>query len=259
NSPFGKCDCCDGLGTLIELDEDLIIPNKDLSILEGAIATWGEGRLKEDSWTYAILKALSEEYDIDLGRPVKELSKRELDLILYGTDGKKMKVIYTREGVKSQYSYAYDGEINSLKRRYRETNSDVIKSEIEQYMSNNHCPKCKGARLKKEALAVRVGEKNIHEFTKLSIKEELEYIDSLIFSEKDKIISDQIVKEIKSRLKFLIDVGLDYLSLARNSGTLSGGESQRIRLATQIGSALMGVLYILDEPSIGLHQRDNDR
>ncbi|MDZ7548089.1 excinuclease ABC subunit UvrA, partial [Clostridium perfringens] len=207
--------------------------------------------LKEDSWTYAILKALSEEYDIDLGRPVKELSKRELDLILYGTDGKKMKVIYTREGVKSQYSYAYDGEINSLKRRYRETNSDVIKSEIEQYMSNNHCPKCKGARLKKEALAVRVGEKNIHEFTKLSIKEELEYIDSLIFSEKDKIISDQIVKEIKSRLKFLIDVGLDYLSLARNSGTLSGGESQRIRLATQIGSALMGVLYILDEPSIG--------
>ncbi|MDZ5034159.1 excinuclease ABC subunit UvrA, partial [Clostridium perfringens] len=143
NSPFGKCDCCDGLGTLIELDEDLIIPNKDLSILEGAIATWGEGRLKEDSWTYAILKALSEEYDIDLGRPVKELSKRELDLILYGTDGKKMKVIYTREGVKSQYSYAYDGEINSLKRRYRETNSDVIKSEIEQYMSNNHCPKCK--------------------------------------------------------------------------------------------------------------------
>lgn len=259
NSPFGKCDYCDGLGTLIELDEDLIIPNKDLSILEGAIATWGEGRLKEDSWTYAILKALSEEYDLDLSRPVKELSRKELDLLLYGTNGKKMKVIYTKDGVKSQYSYAYDGEINSLKRRYRETNSDIIKTEIEQYMSNNKCPKCRGARLKNEALAVRVGDKNIYEFTTLSIKEEFEYINSLVLSEKDEIISDQIIKEIKNRLKFLIDVGLDYLDLARNSGTLSGGEAQRIRLATQIGSALMGVLYILDEPSIGLHQRDNDR
>ena len=259
NSPFGKCDHCDGLGTLIEIDENLVIPNKDLSILEGAIATWGEGRLKEDSWTYAILRALSEEYDIDLSKPVKELSRKELDLILYGTNGKKMKVIYKKDGVTSQYSYAYDGEINSLKRRYRETNSDVIKTDIEQYMSDNPCPKCKGARLKKEALAVRVGDKNINEFTKLSIKEELNYINSIEFSEKDKVISDQIVKEIKSRLNFLIDVGLDYLDLARNSGTLSGGESQRIRLATQIGSALMGVLYILDEPSIGLHQRDNDR
>ena len=259
NSPFGKCDYCDGLGTLMEIDENLVIPNKELSILEGAIATWGEGRLKEDSWTFAILKALSEEYDVDLSRPVKELSKKELDLILYGTNGKKMKVTYTKEGVTSEYNYAYDGEINSLKRRYRETNSDIIKSEIEQYMSDNPCPKCKGARLKKEALAVLVGDKNIYEFTKLSIKEELEYIDSLEFSEKDKIISDQIIKEIKNRLNFLIDVGLDYLNLSRNSGTLSGGESQRIRLATQIGSALMGVLYILDEPSIGLHQRDNDR
>lgn len=259
NSPFGKCDNCDGLGTLIEIDENLVIPNKDLSILEGAIATWGEGRLKEDSWTYAILKAVSEEYDIDLSKPVKELSRKELDLILYGTNGKKIKTTYTRDGVKSQYNYAYEGEINSLKRRYRETNSDVIKSDIEQYMSNNPCPKCKGARLKKEALAVRVGDKNINEFTNLSIKEELDYINSIEFSEKDKIISDQIVKEIKNRLNFLIDVGLDYLNLSRNSGTLSGGESQRIRLATQIGSALMGVLYILDEPSIGLHQRDNDR
>lgn len=259
NSPFGKCDYCDGLGTLMEIDENLVIPNKDLSILEGAIATWGEGRLKEDSWTFAILKALSEEYDVDLSRPVKELSRKELDLILYGTNGKKMKVTYTKEGVTSQYNYAYDGEINSLKRRYRETNSDIIKSEIEQYMSDNPCPKCNGARLKKEALAVFVGDKNIYEFTKLSIKEELEYINSLEFSEKDTIISDQIIKEIKNRLNFLIDVGLDYLNLSRNSGTLSGGESQRIRLATQIGSALMGVLYILDEPSIGLHQRDNDR
>ena len=259
NSPVGKCDNCDGLGTLMEIDENLVIPNKDLSILEGAIATWGDGRLKDDSWTFSILRALSEEYDIDLSRPVKELSRKALDLILYGTNGKKLNVTYTKEGVTSQYHYAYDGEINSLKRRYRETNSDYIKNEIEQYMSDNPCPKCKGARLKKEALAVRVGDKNINEFTKLSIKDELEYISSIEFSEKDKIISDQIIKEIKSRLQFLIDVGLDYLNLSRNSGTLSGGESQRIRLATQIGSALMGVLYILDEPSIGLHQRDNDK
>lgn len=259
NSPFGKCDNCDGLGTLMEIDENLVIPNKDLSILEGAIATWGDGRLKGDSWTFSILKALSEEYDIDLSRPVKELSRKALDLILYGTNGKKLNVTYTKEGVTSQYHYAYDGEINSLKRRYRETNSDYIKNEIEQYMSDNPCPKCNGARLKKEALAVRVGDKNINEFTKLSIKDELEYISSIEFSEKDTIISDQIIREIKSRLQFLIDVGLDYLNLSRNSGTLSGGESQRIRLATQIGSALMGVLYILDEPSIGLHQRDNDK
>ncbi|AYE34134.1 excinuclease ABC subunit UvrA [Clostridium septicum] len=259
NSPFGKCDYCDGLGSLIELDENLIIPNKELSILEGAIATWGDGRLKDDSWTFAILKALSEEYDIDLSRPVKEMPKEHIDLILYGTKGKKLNVIYTKEGVKAQYSYAYEGEINSLKRRYRETNSDIIKADIEQYMSNSYCPKCKGARLRKEALAIKVGSKNIYEFVKMPIREELEYLDSLEFSEKDKIISDQIIKEISSRLNFLIDVGLDYLNLSRNSGTLSGGESQRIRLATQIGSALMGVLYILDEPSIGLHQRDNDR
>jgi len=259
NAPYGKCDHCDGLGSLMELDEDLIIPNKELSIMEGAIATWGEGRLKEDSWTYAILQALSHEYDIDLNKPVKELSREELDLILYGTNGKKLNVTYIRDGVKTQYNYAYDGEINSLKRRYIETNSNDMKAYIEQFMGNNTCPKCKGARLNKEALAVLIGDKNIYEFTTLSIKEELEYINSIEFSEKDKKISEQIVREIKNRLTFLVDVGLDYLDLARSSGTLSGGEAQRIRLATQIGSALMGVLYILDEPSIGLHQRDNDK
>ncbi|MGL5351911.1 MAG: excinuclease ABC subunit UvrA, partial [Clostridium sp.] len=259
NSPFGKCDYCDGLGALIELDEDLIIPNKDLSIMDGAIATWGEGRLKEDSWTLAILKAMSKEFKLNLKTPIKNLKREEIDLLLYGTQGHKLTVTYTKEGVKAKYSYAFDGEINSLKRRYRETNSDMIKNDIEQYMSNNHCPKCKGARLKKEALAVRVGEKNIYEFTKMPIREELEFLNSVQFSEKDKIISDQIVNEIGCRLNFLLDVGLDYLNLSRTSGTLSGGESQRIRLATQIGSALMGVLYILDEPSIGLHQRDNDR
>ena len=259
NTPFGKCDRCDGLGTLIELNPDLVIPNKELSIMEGAIATWGEGRLKEDSWTFAILKALAKEYDLDLNKPVKELSKKELDLILYGTNGKRLTVEYVKDGVKSKYLYSYEGELNALERRYRETNSDVIKGEIEQYMSNNKCPKCKGARLNNEALTVTIGDKNIYEFTTMSIKEELEFINKVQLSDKEKIISEQVLKEIKSRLNFLLNVGLDYLSLARSSGTLSGGESQRIRLATQIGSALMGVLYILDEPSIGLHQRDNDR
>ena len=243
----------------MEFDPDLIIPDKSLSIMEGAIATWGEGRLKEDSWTFAILKALSAEYDLDLNKPIKEFSKEELDLLLYGTQGKTLNVKYKKDGSLNTYRYAYDGEINTLDRRYRETNSDVIKAEIEQYMSDSYCPKCKGARLKKEALAVTVGGINIYDFTKMSIKDELEFVNSLEFSEKDRMISDQIIKEIKNRLEFLVNVGLDYLNLSRNSGTLSGGESQRIRLATQIGSALMGVLYILDEPSIGLHQRDNDK
>ena len=259
NSPFGKCDTCDGLGTLYEIDEDLVIPDKNLSIMEGAIASWGEGRLKEGSWTFAILKAMSKEYKFSLDTPVKDLDRSALELVLYGTKNKKLKVKYIKDGVEAVYNYAFDGEMNSLKRRYNETNSDYIKNEIEQYMSNNHCPKCKGARLKREALSVKVGGKNISEFTNMSIKDELEFINSIDFSEKNKIISNQIVKEIKERLRFLVDVGLDYLNLARNSGTLSGGESQRIRLATQIGSSLMGVLYILDEPSIGLHQRDNDK
>ncbi|NFO31173.1 excinuclease ABC subunit UvrA [Clostridium botulinum] len=259
NSPFGKCDCCDGLGTLFEFDEDLVIPNKELSIMDGAVASWGAGRLKEESWTFAILKALEREYDLQLNVPIKDLSKEEVNLLLYGTDGKRIKVDYVKEGVKATYNYSYDGEINSLKRRYRETNSDYIKNEIEQYMSDSYCPKCKGARLKKEALSVKVGEKNIYEFTTMPINEELKFLNSLEFSTKNKIISEQVVKEIRNRLQFLLDVGLDYLNLSRKAGTLSGGESQRIRLATQIGSSLMGVLYILDEPSIGLHQRDNDR
>ncbi len=259
NSPFGKCDCCDGLGTLIEIDEDLVIPDRSLSIMEGAIAPWGEGRTKEDSWTFAILTSLSKKYKFDLKTPIKDLDRKIVDIILYGTDGERVKVDYVKDGIKATYNVAWEGEINSLQRRYMETNSDIIKGEIEQYMSDDYCPKCKGARLKKEALAVTVGDKNIFQFTEMSIKEELDFINNIKLSEKEAIISDQIVKEIKSRLEFLINVGLDYLNLSRSSGTLSGGESQRIRLATQIGSALMGVLYILDEPSIGLHQRDNDR
>lgn len=259
NSPFGKCDYCDGLGTLMEIDEKLVIPNRELSIMEGAVASWGSGRLKEDSWTYAILQSLKREYGLELDTPIKDLDKKQIDLLLYGTGGKRIKVDYVKDGVKASYNYAYDGEINSLKRRYKETNSDTIKEDIEQYMSDDFCPKCKGARLKDEALAVTVGNKNIFEFTSMPIKEELDFINGIEFSEKNRIISEQIIKEIKNRLQFLLDVGLDYLTLSRNSGTLSGGESQRIRLATQIGSSLMGVLYILDEPSIGLHQRDNDR
>ena len=259
NSPFGKCDKCDGLGTLLEIDENLIIPNKDISIMEGAISSWGEGRLKDESWTYCVFKALSDKYKFDLNTPIKDLSREIIDIILYGTKGERVEVHYTKDGVKGVYNHQYEGEINGLKRRYRESNSDYIKGEIEQYMSNNHCPKCKGARLKPEALAVTVGSKNIYDFTKMSINDELDYMESLEFSEKNRIISNQVIKEIYSRLRFLKDVGLDYLDLARNAGTLSGGEAQRIRLATQIGSQLMGVLYILDEPSIGLHQRDNDR
>lgn len=258
NSPFGKCERCDGLGTLMEIDEDLVVPNKDLSIRGGAISTWGDSRMKEESWTYCVLKALMEKYNFDLDTPYKDLPKKVQEVLMYG-DPEKLKVTYTKENVTAVYNHSFEGEINNLRRRYMETNSDTMKAEIEKYMSDNPCPKCKGARLKPEALAVTVGGKNIFEFTSMAIREELDFINSIDFSEKDKIISSQIIKEIQSRLSFLINVGLDYLDLARKAGTLSGGEAQRIRLATQIGSQLMGVLYILDEPSIGLHQRDNDR
>lgn len=258
NSPFGKCERCDGLGTLMEIDEDLVVPNKDLSIRGGAISTWGDSRMKEESWTYCVLKALMEKYNFDLDTPYKDLPKKVQEVLMYG-EPEKLKVTYTKENVMAVYNHSFEGEINNLRRRYMETNSDTMKAEIEKYMSDNPCPKCKGARLKPEALAVTVGGKNIFEFTRMAIREELDFINSINFSEKDKIISSQIIKEIQSRLSFLINVGLDYLDLARKAGTLSGGEAQRIRLATQIGSQLMGVLYILDEPSIGLHQRDNDR
>ena len=258
NSPFGKCERCDGLGTLMEIDEDLVVPNKNLSIRGGAISTWGDSRMKEESWTYCVLKALMEKYNFDLDTPYKDLPKKVQEVLMYG-EPEKLKVTYTKENVTAVYNHSFEGEINNLRRRYMETNSDTMKAEIEKYMSDNPCPKCKGARLKPEALAVTVGGKNIFEFTSMAIREELDFINSIDFSEKDKIISSQIIKEIQSRLSFLINVGLDYLDLARKAGTLSGGEAQRIRLATQIGSQLMGVLYILDEPSIGLHQRDNDR
>lgn len=259
NSPFGKCDHCDGLGTLLEIDENLVIPDRSKSINEGAFAHWGSGRFKEDSWTHNVMLALSKKYNFSLDTPINELPDEIVDILLYGTKGEKILVHYDREFSSGQFNHIYEGEINILKRRYLETNSDVIKAEIEQYMSDNPCPKCKGDRLKPEALAVTVGNLNIAEFCKLSISDELKYLKNLELSEKQKMISGQIVKEIINRLSFLEKVGLDYLSMARSAGTLSGGEAQRIRLATQIGSSLTGVLYILDEPSIGLHQRDNDK
>ncbi|WMJ80509.1 excinuclease ABC subunit UvrA [Clostridium sp. MB40-C1] len=259
NSPFGRCDKCDGIGSLMEIDEDLVIPDKSKSIMEGAIISLGEGSLKQDSWTFSILKSLSKEYKFDLNTPIMNLPRNILDIILYGLGGDKIIVEYVKEDKKGVYNHKYEGIINNLRRRYMETNSDYIKRQIEQYMSDTPCPKCKGARLKDEALGVTVGDKNIFEFSNMSIKEELVFLENLNLSEKNTIIASQILKEIKSRLKFLMDVGLDYLNLNRKAGTLSGGESQRIRLASQIGSGLVGVLYILDEPSIGLHQRDNDR
>jgi len=259
NSPYGKCDKCDGLGTLMEMDEDLIIPDRSKSILEGAVIPWGAGSLKEDSWTFSILTALSKEYKFKLSTPIEKLDPRIVDILFYGMRGDKIKVKYSRENGNMEFNHSYEGIINNLKRRFRESNSDYIRSEIENYMSSSHCPKCKGARLSEEALAVIVGGKNISQLCSLPVREELDFLKNLKLSEKHKIISSQILKEIENRLVFLIDVGLDYLTLARGSGTLSGGEAQRIRLATQIGSSLVGVLYILDEPSIGLHQKDNNR
>ena len=259
NAPYGKCEHCDGLGTLLEIDEDLVIPDKTKSIMDGAIASWGDGRLKEDSWTFGILTALSKKYKFKLDTPIKDLSPEVLDVLLYGTRGVKIKVYYTKNYAQGEYNHAYEGEINNLKRRYMESNSDYIKGDIEQYMSDNPCPTCQGARLKPEVLAVTIDGKNIFEFTTMSVADELEFMENIAISERKKIIGEQIINEVKERLRFLVNVGLDYLNLARNAGTLSGGESQRIRLATQIGSSLTGVLYILDEPSIGLHQRDNDR
>lgn len=259
NAPFGKCDTCDGLGTLLEIDENLVIPDRAKSIAEGAIASWGDGRLKEESWTFAILTALQKKFNFSINTAINDLDPEVLNILLYGTDGERVTVHYKKDNQNMQFSHRFEGIMTELKRRYMESSSDAIKADIENFMTDTLCPKCKGARLKPEVLAVTIGDKNIHEFCSLPIREELNYLKGLKLNEKDKIISNQLIKEIESRLQFLLDVGLDYLNLTRGAKTLSGGESQRIRIATQIGSSLVGVLYILDEPSIGLHQRDNDR
>lgn len=259
NNPFGACPKCTGLGVFMRVSPNLVIPNKSLSIREGAINA--SGWSKADSGTIAQMyyQALADEYGFTLDTPVSKLSKKQLDAILYGTNGKKIKMTRVNEYGSGTYKTDFEGVINNLQRRYDETTSEWSRYEISQVMEECNCPECNGLRLKKSALAVTVGGLNIMEFTKLSVEKELEFIEKLELNEREQMIAKLIIKEIKQRLNFLSSVGLGYLNLSRASGTLSGGESQRIRLATQIGSSLMGVLYILDEPSIGLHQRDNDK
>lgn len=257
NSPFGKCPKCDGLGSLQEIDPDLIIPDRSKSIVEGAIDPWKN--LDENTWYYNILEAAAKHYGFDLKTPIKELSPKIVDMILYGNKGERIKVNYNRTYGKGEVMAAIEGVINNLERRYRETKSDYIRSEIEKYMSTKACPECNGQRLKKESLSVKIGGLSIAQVCDMSIYKIRDFFMNLQLTEKEKLISKLILKEIKARLEFLLNVGLEYLTLSRAAGTLSGGEAQRIRLATQIGSSLVGVLYILDEPSIGLHQRDNDK
>ncbi|OUN23951.1 excinuclease ABC subunit UvrA [Flavonifractor sp. An82] len=259
NNPFGACPTCTGLGAQLKVDPDLIIPNKDLSILEGAITASGWNNIKGDSISRMYFEALSKKYGFKLNTPVKDLPPEIMDIILYGTKGEKLKLTYERENGHGTLMQPFEGIINNLERRYRETQSDAMRRDLEDCMSERPCPDCGGKRLRKEALAVTVGGINIDTFCRKSVTEALDFVEHLELSEQKMLIADRILKEIKNRLGFLQSVGLQYLTLSRAAATLSGGESQRIRLATQIGSSLMGVLYILDEPSIGLHQRDNDK
>lgn len=258
NSPFGACEVCNGLGESKEVDIDLVIPNKELSIKQGGIAPFGN--VNDDTYYSKMINALANIYNVSLETPIKDLPKEFLDAILYGDNKNLLEFEYESKygGIKKHQTY-FEGIISNLKRRYSETTSEIAREKIEEYMTETVCPKCKGARLKKEVLYVLVDNKNIMEVTDFSISELINYIENINLTDKQKLIASEILKEIKSRAKFLSDVGLDYLTLSRKAGTLSGGEAQRIRLATQIGSALVGVLYVLDEPSIGLHQRDNDR
>lgn len=259
NNPFGACPKCSGLGIFMKVSEKLVVPDPNLSIRQGAIKA--SGWLAADGGTIALMyyEALAREYDFSLDVPYKDLPQKAKKAIMYGTDGKKIKM--QRKSVYGEGTYMkdFEGILNNIERRYAETTSEYSRNEIEQLMTAVECPECGGARLKKESLFVTVGGININEFCSKSIKDALVFLDGLKLSDRDMMIADAIIKEIKSRMKFLASVGLDYLTLTRSSGTLSGGESQRIRLATQIGSSLMGVLYILDEPSIGLHQKDNDK
>ena len=260
NNPFGACPECFGLGYKMEFDENLMIPDKSLSLAEGAIQAMGwQSSADPSSYTYATLKALSEEYGFSLETPYKDLPEDIRHMLIYGTDGRKVKVHYRGQRGVGVYDVAFEGLIQNVNRRYRETGSDAIKQQYEEFMRITPCKCCGGQRLKKESLAVTVSDKNIYEVTSLSIRKLQEFLSNLELSRQQMLIGEQILKEIKARVGFLVDVGLDYLTLARATGTLSGGEAQRIRLATQIGSGLVGVAYILDEPSIGLHQRDNDK
>lgn len=260
NAPFGACETCNGLGESKEVDPDLVIPNKDLSIKQGAIAAWGSVGVNDDTYYSKMVQSLANHFGVSIETPVKDLPEEFVHELLYGTNNVIVQFIYeSKYGGRREYQAYFEGVIPNLERRYRETNSEYSRDKIEEYMAETPCPKCKGARLKKEVLSVLVDGKNIMEVTDFSVNELVEYIENINLSEKQKFIAHEILKEIRGRAIFLRDVGLDYLNLSRKAGTLSGGEAQRIRLATQIGSALVGVLYVLDEPSIGLHQRDNDR
>lgn len=260
NNPYGACDNCDGLGALSKIDPDLVIADENLSIINGAISATGWANAnKKDSMAYMYFTALADYYGFDVNTPYKDLPKDIQNIILYGTGDTNIPMNYERSYGSGKYSAPFEGVITNLERRYNANTYDYVKNDIERYVNDVTCPKCHGARLNDEVLAVTINGVNIYEFTTMSIQKEMNFVNSLELTDREKMIGEQILKEIKARLKFLLDVGLDYLSLSRSAGTLSGGEAQRIRLATQIGSGLMGVLYILDEPSIGLHQRDNDR
>ena len=260
NNPYGACDNCDGLGALSKIDPDLVIADENLSIINGAISATGWANAnKKDSMAYMYFTALADYYGFDVNTPYKDLPKDIHDIILYGTGDTNIPMNYERSYGNGKYSAPFEGVITNLERRYNANTYDYVKNDIERYVNDVTCPKCHGARLNDEVLAVTINGVNIYEFTTMSIQKEMDFVNSLELTDREKMIGEQILKEIKARLKFLLDVGLDYLSLSRSAGTLSGGAAQRIRLATQIGSGLMGVLYILDEPSIGLHQRDNDR
>ena len=260
NNPFGACPACFGLGYKMEFDVDLMIPDRSLSISQGAITVLGwQSCTEKGSFTRAILDALAEEYGFDLDTPFEEYPQKIQDILIYGTGGKEVKVYYKGQRGEGVYDVAFEGLIKNVERRYRETGSDTMKQEYETFMRITPCPSCKGQRLKPEALAVTVGDKNIHQVTSMSVEKLQEFIQDLQLSPTQQMIGEQVLKEIRARVGFLVNVGLNYLTLSRATGTLSGGEAQRIRLATQIGSGLVGVAYILDEPSIGLHQRDNDK
>ena len=258
NNPYGACPACTGLGSQLKMDPELIIPNKDLSILEGAITASGWSNIKSDGIARMYFDALAKKYRFKLDTPVKNLSPEVMDVILYGTRGEELTLHYDQPRGKGTLHQAFEGICNNLERRYKETQSDAMRRELEDCMSECPCPTCQGRRLRKESLAVTVGGLDIDAFCRKSVTQALDFVDHLELTEVQMRIAERILKEIKSRLGFLQSVGLQYLTLSRGAGSLSGGESQRIRLATQIGSSLMGVLYILDEPSIGLHQRDND-
>ncbi len=258
NNPYGACPTCTGLGSQLKVDPDLVIPNKNLSILEGAITASGWSNIKSDGISRMYFDALSKKYRFKLDTPVKDLSKEVMDVILYGTKGEELTLHYDQPRGKGTLHQPFEGICNNLERRYKETQSDAMRRELEDCMSECPCPTCQGRRLRKESLAVTVGGLDIDAFCHKSVTQALDFVDHLELSETQMMIAERILKEIKNRLGFLQSVGLQYLTLSRGAGSLSGGESQRIRLATQIGSSLMGVLYILDEPSIGLHQRDND-